>query len=83
MSVSQKDRRVLDRFLAVVGIGRIKGPYTQKGSTHCPMFQWVAYTFEEVQAVIAMLWNWLGPIKREQARNALSRYHLSFVQVTA
>jgi hypothetical protein len=36
---------------------------------------WHAQSFEHFQAVIALLWRWLSPIKREQARIALERYH--------
>lgn len=66
------DAAVLHRFKAAVsGIGAIYGPYDRKGSS-----SWVynAVGFERSQAVIAMLWRWLGTIKREQAKRALTTY---------
>jgi hypothetical protein len=35
------------------------------------MYVWRAFTFEEAQAVIALLWMYLGPIKRAQAAAAM------------
>jgi hypothetical protein len=68
LHVGQKDRRVLDRFLVAVGIGKVYGPH--KTGTHCEMYGYLVNSHEDVQAVIAMLWSWLGPVKRAQASTA-------------
>jgi hypothetical protein len=39
-----------------------------------PQYVWCANAFEDVQFATALLWRWLGPVKRAQARNALLRY---------
>ena len=67
MNITQKDRRVLDRFAAAVGLGRVYGPY--RGDRH--MLQFSCEGFERVQAIVGMIWAWLSPVKREQARRAL------------
>ena len=69
IEASQKDRRVLDRFHSVVGgFGSIYIVGPRKGD---PYFKWHCGKFEHVQAVIALLWTWLSPIKREQAAQTL------------
>jgi hypothetical protein len=39
-----------------------------------PQYVWKVGAFEDVQFATAMLWRWLGPVKRAQARDALLRY---------
>jgi hypothetical protein len=73
-SISQVDDEVesLHRFQnAVLGIGKIYGPHRQKNMNHRSFFNWHAYGGSKVQAVIAMLWPFLGNIKKEQAAKAL------------
>lgn len=70
LAVEQKDRRLLDRFKTIVGCGRIhfdKGRPTKRS----PMYSFQASSMNRVQAIIAALWEFLGPVKREQARKAL------------
>lgn len=71
---AQIDRLVLDRLIAATGIGRINGPYVMRRKDHYknkPQYFFSLNGFEEVQAFIAMIWPWLGQIKRSQARKAL------------
>ncbi len=65
----------LQRFHAAVGgIGRVSGPRTVKsGWSRLPQFRWEASSFESVQAVLALLWNDLGAVKRSDAHRALDR----------
>ena len=68
-AVSQSDRGVLDRFRnAVGGLGHVHGPYARVGVKDHWDYQ--VYSFEGVQAVLAMLWKFLSPVKREQFRIA-------------
>lgn len=72
VELSQKDRRVLDRFQAAMGgLGTIYLVRRQKGN---PYFNWHTGKFESAQAVIAFIWQWLSPVKRKQAKEALLRY---------
>lgn len=65
--------KVLDRFYrAVGGIGNVEGPYYEK--TGKAKWFYTAHGHEMVQAVIALTWNWLGGVKRDQAANALRRH---------
>jgi|ERR1035437_3347892 hypothetical protein len=70
LEVGQIDRRVLDRFKnAVGGIGQIYGPY--KYNNNHQVFKFATGKFEHVQAVVALLWRWLSPVKRDQIKAML------------
>ena len=65
---------VLIRFKTAVGnLGTIGGPYGPYPSKLGKRPHWTfrANNFEHVQAIVAMLWNWLSEPKRQQARAAL------------
>jgi hypothetical protein len=54
-------------------MGAVGGPYLDKRSGTFA-YQWRASSFEEAQAVIALLWSNLGTVKRVQAAEALIRF---------
>jgi hypothetical protein len=68
-NVGQKDRRVLDRFQAAVGVGKI---YQRRSDG---LFYWDTAAKDRVHRVMWMLWLWLSPVKREQFERACERYH--------
>lgn len=78
IDIGQVDRRVLDRFRAAVGdLGKVYGPRDKRTKTRPngkPSFQYRSSAFEDVQAVIAMLWKFLSPVKRNQAAKTLCEY---------
>lgn len=69
LQVSQKDPSLLYRVVSVVGFGKVRGPYL-KGRKH-EVYRYTVQDFEHIQALIAMVWPWLGDPKRCQARGAL------------
>ena len=78
--LAMSDREPIERFQAAVGgFGKIYGPYqkkkklTRNGNLPKPMYVYHLYDFEKVQAVVAMLWPWLGPRRRGQAATVLTR----------
>lgn len=64
MSVSQKDREVLDKFHSIVGCGKV---YTAKTR---PIHSWDCYTETECESVLELLWPYLGSKKKQQANEA-------------
>jgi LAGLIDADG DNA endonuclease family protein len=76
--INQTNRESLERFQRAVGaVGKIYGPYTQRQKdrwSRKPQWAFRAHRREHVQAIAAMLWFRLGPIKRDQARNVLRHY---------
>ena len=72
---------VLQRFQrAVGGIGSIGVPYLD-GRSGTFTYQWRACSFEEAQAVVALLWSNLGPIKRAQSADAFSRFRMQYDKI--
>ena len=70
-TINMTDIEPLERFTLAVGVGKVVGPY-QYQAHHKPLYRWRACTFEEVQAVVAMLWPWLGPRRRKRAKEVLA-----------
>ncbi|HEV8670095.1 MAG TPA: hypothetical protein VGS01_05095 [Candidatus Limnocylindria bacterium] len=65
----------LARVRSVLGVGSLRGPRLLPNPwSKLPQCVWVTNAFEDVQFATAMLWRWLGPVKRTQARDALQRY---------
>lgn len=75
LTIAQVETTTLHRFNRAVGsIGKVRGPYrTQlKGVAKKPVYIFDAYGHPRVQAIIAMLWAWLGIPKRRQAIAAIA-----------
>jgi hypothetical protein len=65
------DRDIVERFAAIVGFGLLyEEPRRPPEQT---LYRWRANGFENVQAVLAMLWQWLGPRRRARAVEVLRR----------
>lgn len=72
MIVPQNDKRVLERFqAALLGMGTITGPHARPEKKN-EFYVWVLTSAHKCQAAIAMLWEFLDTIKREQAAQALA-----------
>lgn len=72
---------VLTRFQqAVGGMGYIRKPYFDERSGTFA-HQWRADSFEEAQAVIALLWSNLGEIKRAQAACAFQDFRAQYLTI--
>lgn len=77
VQVPNADLELLKRFQSAVGgLGTIGGPYSPSSAknvlTKKDMYKWWACNFEHAQAVIAMLWPFLGSYKRAQAKTELA-----------
>ncbi len=65
----------LTRVRLALGVGSIHGPRIPRNPwSKLPQYVWSVKAFEDVQFAVALLWTWLGPVKRAQAREALLRY---------
>ena len=72
----EKYPEVLEKFNEAVGrLGHQYGPYNKKSAAQL-YYQLDITGFEEVQAVVAMLWPWLSSVKRQQAEKALEAYKI-------
>jgi hypothetical protein len=68
IQISQKEPGLLHRFADAVGSGSVRGPY-RNGTGH--VWQYRVSNRRDVAAVIALLWPYLGEIKKAQADAAL------------
>ena len=68
LSVSQKDRRSLDRFAQIVGVGKV---YERDASVP---YQWAATNVADKFAALKVLWPYLDEIKRAAAADAWAQY---------
>lgn len=66
LMLAQVDARPLIQFQAIVGIGGRVAIHTDASSRHAPCHRLQIQTFEYVQAIVAMMWNFLSPQKRDQ-----------------
>lgn len=73
VSITQAHREVLDRFRAAVGVGTVHGPYKPRKPGYLPRYSYRAGHLPQTQAICAMLWTWLGTLKREQFKQSLTR----------
>lgn len=78
MTVSQTHPEVLERFADAVGVGKIRIARPARGREQ-QVWVWNVTGLEKVQYVTALLWPWLGSVKREQASAALLRHRQSLV----
>jgi hypothetical protein len=68
--IKMTDLDRLQAFQSATGLGRIYGPFQQKPH-HKAVWAWRVQSFENVQALIAMLWCWLGSRRRARATELL------------
>lgn len=75
VQVAQTDRRTLDRFRAAVGdLGTVYGPYDRKEANHSPVWRFDARSSVYSQQILALLWDYLSEVKREQATRAIQSW---------
>lgn len=71
LTIGNTDKTLLERFnRAILNLGHFYGPYKLKKSQKL-MYEIRVWKFEAVQAVIAMLWQWLGDNRKHQAKTSL------------
>jgi hypothetical protein len=74
-TITQTDQELLKRFRHAVDFGKIYGPYRSRvrdGFARKPHYFFRAHGNERVQAILSMLWPWLGATKRRQAIDRLA-----------
>lgn len=75
VSIGQVDRGSLDRFQRAVQVGKVYGPKKHAGRNEkIGYHQYQVGSFEGVQHILAVLWPFLGPIKKEQGSRVIARY---------
>ena len=70
--IAQNHIEVLEKAKSILGIGEIYWIIDKKGPRD-GCYHYSIGSYAGVQYAIAMIWDWLGDIKREQAKNVLVR----------
>jgi hypothetical protein len=68
-AVEMTDEDSVRRFAAAVGFGVVNGPYAHWAKKQS--WRWQAFGFERTQALLAMLWPWLGIRRRAKGAEVL------------
>lgn len=68
LTVTQVDRRTLDQFRKIMGVGTVQGP-KKTGE-----FRYQSSSFSHVQHMMAQMWDFLGNKKRDDYRRSLAGY---------
>ena len=72
MAIGMTHRPAVQRFCSAVRIGKVyDGRIASSRSNAKPVHLWAVYNHEHTQYVVALLWNYLSPEKKEQAKAAL------------
>lgn len=72
--IAQIHPYVLHRFKNAIKLGKVYGPYKSKLKNRKPYWRYTLSGFEQCQAAVAKLWDFLSPIKQKQAETALKGY---------
>ncbi len=71
ISATQTSVEPLARLTALFG-GNVNGPYPGRKAGHKTYWSWNLYRFALIQAAIAALWDFLSPVKQQQAKLVLT-----------
>jgi hypothetical protein len=75
LTLSMADQDVVHRFSRILGVGNLRGPYTQAPGSHWkPMWTWEAGKRREVQSVLNRVLPFLGERRLAKAREVLIWY---------
>ena len=74
--VTSTDKDVLEAFHGIVGFGCLQAPVQPpKENPHWKIkYRWACTSFEETQALVALLWPWLKSRRRSKAKLSLQKY---------
>jgi hypothetical protein len=77
LAIVMSDLEPLYFFADTVDVGRLNGPYNlnyKDGLIRKQRYRYYISGFEKVQYVIAMMWPWLSPRRKEQYKRAVTVY---------
>ena len=79
--LAMTDEDVVRRFHQIIGIGAVDSKHTpsMQAAGHKPQWRWRVWSYEQIQAVVAMFWPWLGQRRRGRAKEVLGVVNASTV----
>lgn len=69
LALQMTDEDVVRKFASTLGFGCLTGPL--RNGEHKPTWRWNAQGLRDVQAALALFWNFLGARRRERAAEIL------------
>lgn len=70
--INMTDKDVLERFAAIVGVGRIRGPIAGQKANHKSFWEWRVGRQADREAVLLAFMPWLGQRRRDKAERMLA-----------
>jgi len=76
MAITQKDPEVLKKWLSIVKLGNVYGPYyqTKRSGFISEFYTWRLSGYSNVHRVATNLWPNLGKVKKQQFNLAIRKY---------
>lgn len=74
LTIQMTDDYPIELFSYNLGIGKVTGPYAGRTSKCKEYYQFRVTGFQDVQYVVASIWNWLSPKRQEQIVKAMKGY---------
>lgn len=74
MQVSNTNVWTLERFMAVVGAGKIRGPIKRENDKWSDFYSWECQSWRGCKQVAELLWDNLSPRRKEQIELNVNRY---------
>lgn len=71
IAIKMADEDVLRRFAAIVGVGRVTGPYEGQEPHHKPIWGWTVRSWPGVAHVLIGMAPWLGERRRAKATGVM------------
>jgi len=76
LGVSMTDEDVIRRFWNTTGLGRLNGPYAQRGFGTKPVWRWITSSADEVETMLNRMWLGLGERRHARAVEAMTTLRL-------
>lgn len=84
LTIAMSDWEPLEMAQAILGVGSLGKPiseqYHKDAFVRKPIYRYNIHGLEKVQYVIAMIYPWLSPRRKKQAKKVLERYKNAFSQ---
>jgi hypothetical protein len=73
LSVTMKDKDIIERLYKIAGVGNIQGPYKRSNPKWSDMWRWSVYKKEDILYVLRGMWGHLGNRRKDQVIKQLTR----------
>lgn len=72
LSISMKDKDVIEKLLLITGRGHLQGPYIRDNPKWSAMYRWSVYNREDIFFILKGFWETLSQRRKEQALKVMN-----------